>query len=528
VLKAIQKYFNPFILSKWDYKIFILNKLSRDESLEPLQRATTANSKFDRLGESEIVTPGKIADDMVALLPEKELKRIAADGEKILDISGKTGEFAIALYKRYQKIDPKINVRDLILTIPTSSHAYEFTRKVYEALGLNLNNIAEQFTAYDLIAVKNKNGEIDYNRIKLLLTQNKPFRKITMNDKVSTRGKHFTIAGVIGNPPYQMKGASGGTNDAPIYQDFSRIAYTAGENFSSLIIRANWFTGGRENLLGSFRKEMLGSGEVQLLHAFPNGSDVFPNAVEIKAGVCYYLRRPERAGLCDYYLHQGENVMECPDRDLSESDILIRDPRLAKIVAKVLTCAKNLGEEHFVSGILSGDTPFGIPTNPSKSSKTPFLTSETRDEDFNVRLDLLDDKLKRIVAYVRRSDIKKNSQDIDAYKVYIPAAGGSGNDPNVLSNPIVAPKCSACSQTFLYAKFDTKREADNFAGYLKTRFFRILVSARKIDQHAPSKVYSYVPMQDFTESWTDEKLYAKYGITESEQKFIESMIKPME
>jgi len=28
--------------------------------------------------------------------------------------------------------------------------------------------------------------------------------------------------------------------------------------------------------------------------------------------------------------------------------------------------------------------------------------------------------------------------------------------------------------------------------------------------------------------WTDEKLYAKYGITPVEQKFIESMIKPME
>ena len=171
VLKAIQKYFNRFILSAWDYKIANLNKLSRDKSLEPLQRATTANSKFDRLGESEIVTPGKIADDMVALLPEKELKRIAADGEKILDISGKTGEFAIALYKRYQKIDPKINVRDIILTIPTSSHAYEFTRKVYEALGLNLDNIAEQFTAYDLIAGKNGDQVIIFSRRKSLLTK---------------------------------------------------------------------------------------------------------------------------------------------------------------------------------------------------------------------------------------------------------------------------------------------------------------------------------------------------------------------
>ncbi len=35
-------------------------------------------------------------------------------------------------------------------------------------------------------------------------------------------------------------------------------------------------------------------------------------------------------------------------------------------------------------------------------------------------------------------------------------------------------------------------------------------------------------MPDLQESWTDEKLYAKYGITKSEQKFIESLIKPME
>ncbi len=528
VLKAIQNNFNGFILSEWDYKIEGKNRLSRDKSLAPLERAQTAIRNFDRLGDSEIMTPEKIADDMVALFPAAELKRIAKNGEKILDIASKAGEFAIALYKRYKQIDPNIDVSNLILSIPTSSHAYEFTRNVYAALGLNLDNIAEKFTSYDLLKVKTADGEIDYGRIKLLLTQKKPFRKITMNDKVSTRGPHSIIAGAVGNPPYQMKGASGGTNDAPIYQDFSRIAYTAGVDFSSLIIRANWFTGGRENLLGSFRKEMLGSGEVQILHAFPNGGDVFPNAVEIKAGVCYYLRRPQRSGLCDYYLHQGESVMECPDRNLSDSDILIRDPRLAQIVTKVLTCAKRLGQEHFVSEILSGDTPFGIPTNPAKSSKTPFPTSETRDEVFNVKLDLLDDKLKRIVAYVRRSDIKKNSQDIDAYKVYVPAAGGSGNDPNVLSSPIVAPKCSVCSQTFIYAKFETKREAENFAGYLKTRFFRILVSARKIDQHAPSKVYSFVPMQDFSEPWTDEKLYAKYGIAKSEQKFIESLIKPME
>ena len=47
-------------------------------------------------------------------------------------------------------------------------------------------------------------------------------------------------------------------------------------------------------------------------------------------------------------------------------------------------------------------------------------------------------------------------------------------------------------------------------------------------RHVMCPVYGFVPMQDFSEPWTDEKLYAKYGITKPEQKFIESIIKPME
>ncbi len=41
------------------------------------------------------------------------------------------------------------------------------------------------------------------------------------------------------------------------------------------------------------------------------------------------------------------------------------------------------------------------------------------------------------------------------------------------------------------------------------------------------KVYSFVPMQDFTEEWTDKKPYKKYGLTKEEIAFIESMIRPM-
>ena len=217
------------------------------------------------------------------------------------------------------------------------------------------------------------------------------------------------IGVIISNPPYQAKGGSGGSNDAPIYQDYSMIAARVTDRYSSLIIRANWFTGGRENLLGPFRKEMLECGQLRTLQAFPNGGEVFPGSVEIKAGVCYYLRDSDRTGNCDYFLHQKGEIIPYHDRKLADTDVFIRDPRLAEIVENVLARARELGQEHFVSEILSGDTPFGIPTNPSKSKKTPFPTRETRGDGFDVKLYLLGDKQKRTIAYVRREDIKKNA-----------------------------------------------------------------------------------------------------------------------
>ena len=71
-------------------------------------------------------------------------------------------------------------------------------------------------------------------------------------------------------------------------------------------------------------------------------------------------------------------------------------------------------------------------------------------------------------------------------------------------------------------------QAINLVSYVSTRFFRFMVSLVKNTQNAPRGVYVFVPVQDYSESWTDEKLYAKYALTENEIAFIESMIRPME
>ena len=113
-------------------------------------------------------------------------------------------------------------------------------------------------------------------------------------------------------------------------------------------------------------------------------------------------------------------------------------------------------------------------------------------------------------------------------KVFLPKASGSGNDPYVIGNPILAPKNSVCSQTFIYAAFTNEKEAINFMTYLKTKFVRILIASIKLTQDCLSGVFRFVPLQDFSRPWTDADLYEKYGLTNDEIAFIESMIKPME
>lgn len=75
---------------------------------------------------------------------------------------------------------------------------------------------------------------------------------------------------------------------------------------------------------------------------------------------------------------------------------------------------------------------------------------------------------------------------------------------------------------------NSQLEADNIAIYMRSRFFRFMIMLLKNTQHALEKVYQLAPQQDFTQTWTDEDLYKKYGLTDEEIEFIESMIKPME
>lgn len=493
-LNLLFKHLNPNVLRELDYKIQNINDLANDESKTPIERVENAMKKFGRWSESEVVTPIDLARKVLKQIPRE---RIGADA-KFLDIASKEGEFASAIIQEFGD-----TYKDKIYSIPTSSIAYEFTRRVYEALEMPVENI------------KTKYNSIEYNSYDLIGPR---------GEEIINELKNMGITVAVGNPPYQDEGGSGGTNDAPIFQDFSDAAKTISHTFSSLIIPSKWFTGGRSNLLDPFRERMLNCGQVSSLTAYNDPGEVFPKEVEIKGGVCFYLMDAEHDGDCKYSLVKGEKS-ESELLNLKDLDVIIREPKLAKIVDKVMTQARkeNLG---VVESIISADTPFGIPTNPKTSKKNPFDVSDTQTYEFNVKLYYWGNSVRKI-GFVRKSDIRKNGQDVDAVKVFIPKAGGSGNDKIVLGEPILAEPMSVCSQTFVYAKFNSVDEAKNFISYLKTRLFRILVSSMKITQDAMSGVYHFVPMQDFSHPWNDDDLYKKYDLSPDEVKYIDSMIKPM-
>ena len=118
---------------------------------------------------------------------------------------------------------------------------------------------------------------------------------------------------------------------------------------------------------------------------------------------------------------------------------------------------------------------------------------------------------------------------MDCWKVYIPEAVGSGNMETDELKPILGTPKSACTETYIMnGPYKNEEEATNAISYIKTKFFHFLLGLKKITQHTTSKTYSFIPLQDFSKSWTDEELYAKYDLTQEEIDFIESTIQPME
>lgn len=371
--------------------------------------------------------------------------------------------------------------------------------------------------AFDAIAHTWENGKCRYCGVRETLMGEEERKDLEahayqfIHNKNPFKNMQFDV--IIGNPPYQLSDG-GGTGDSakPIYHLFIEQAMKMKPHYLCMIVPSRWMKGGKG--LNSFRENMMNDRRLKEIHDYPNASDVFPG-VEIKGGVNYFLWQNDYKGDCLIKTYEKCEVISEMKRPLKEqdTDIFIRFNQSISIFRKV----QSKQEAKFCK-LVSVISPFGLPTTFSKFEK----------EYFEGAIKLYGTKY---IGYTKKEYIVSGKEYINKYKVYISSAYGAGEGypHQILNKPFIGEPNSCCTQTYLViGSFATKKRCDNVISYINTKFFRFIVSLIKHTQHASQKVYQFVPLQNFDEEWTDEKLYKKYGLTEEEINYIESMIRPME
>jgi len=492
------------------------------------------------LSNDEVFTPPNLVNDMLDLLPNELWSNPDA---KFLDPVSKSGVFLREMAKRL--------MQGLELQIPDKQERINhiFTQQLY---GIAITELTALLSRRSVYCSKKANhekyalcteftdeqGNIRYERLQHTFHNGKctacgaSQEVYDREDDLETyaynfihkenpyelfKEKEMKFDVIIGNPPYQLSDG-GDKNDEvrsrggamPLYHKFVQQAKKINPKFLIMIIPSRWFSGGRG--LDEFRDEMLNDNRVSKIIDYPISSECFPG-VEIKGGVCYFLWDKDYNGKCEVKTIRN-GISSVLNRPLVEvnSDIFIRYNEAIPILRKV----RSFDEEPFHI-LVSTQKPFGFRTF-FKGKANPFKGS--------IKI-----YTNKGAGYVSEKEISINQNWVKEHKIYISMAYGAGEDfpHQIINKPFYGEPNSCCTETYLViGPFATERRANNVISYIRTKFFRFLVLLRKNTQHAAKGVYQFVPMQDFSEPWTDEKLYKKYGLTQAEIDFIESMIKPMD
>lgn len=482
------------------------------------------------LSNDEVFTPPQLANQMLDMLPQELFQN---PDTRFLDPCTKSGVFLREIAKRL--------IVGLADKIPDQQERIDHIMH-HQLFGIAITRLTSMMSRRSLYCSKDasgkysisqfdtEDGNIRYRDIRHTWVQGK-CRYCGASQEVYDRGddleshayefihtdnpntlyNNMTFDVIIGNPPYQLNDGGGtGSSAIPIYNRFVVQAKRLRPRYLTMIIPSRWFSGGKG--LDEFRDSMLTDNRLSSLVDYFDSTECFPG-VDLSGGVCYFLWEAEHNGDCNVVnkLHGEESKMTRPLLEKG-NDTFIRFNSAVSIIRKI----RNIDNSSIVD-IISARKPFGIDPNV-KIMKDQFQGSVKAYAYPNN-------------GYISRQQITQNSEWIDEYKVMIAKAYGERGDfPYLmLGKPFVAEKGSCCTETYLViGPFGNRNKCENVISYIRTKFFRFLVLQKKNTQNAAKGVYEFVPLQDFSKPWTDEELYKKYGLTDEEIQFIESMIRPME
>lgn len=242
---------------------------------------------------------------------------------------------------------------------------------------------------------------------------------------------------------------------------------------------------------------------------------LYPEILEMllkDGGINYFLWDANHKGKCTIN-NIANGVVSSAQRVLNEFNVFVRYNKARDILYKV----SQKKEDSFMD-MVSSRNPFGLSTSfrgTGVSGKYKVVAS---------------------VGDFYTDEVPEGKEYIGKYKVLLTRTGSehaleadNNGQFRLLSRIDLLGPMDVCTDTYiLVGPFETEAESKNAAMYMKTKFFRMLMLMLMSSISISKEKFQFVPLQDYSEPWTDEKLYTKYGITPDEQAYIESLIKPME
>ncbi|MBO4906604.1 MAG: Eco57I restriction-modification methylase domain-containing protein [Bacteroidaceae bacterium] len=496
------------------------------------------------LSNDEVFTPPSLANQMLDMLPQ-ELFR--SSETKFLDPCTKSGVFLREIAKRLiEGLADKIpNLQERIdhimhhqlygiaitrLTSLMSRRSLYCSKDANCKYSISLFDDADGNIRFKDIRHTWQNGKCSYcGASQEVYDRSSYFEshayEFIHTDKPNTLYNNMTFDVIIGNPPYQLSDGGAQASAIPIYNKFVTQAIKLMPKYLTMIIPSRWMTGGRG--LDDFRKDLLADNRFSVIHDFKDASLCF-TGVEIKGGVNYFLwERDKTSPLCLIINDYGSDVVKKSKRPLIEQgcDVFIRNNDLIPIFRKVSS-----KKEKSFSSIVSSMKPYGLRgdffKSPDKYGLPAISKSPIKD---GYVIYGLDERMKRCCRYISNKYPLPKKDDLNKFKLFMSRNQGEGILGEIFVTPVFAKPNELCTETFVVVGgFDSEQEMYNCWSYMKTKFFRTMLGMKKNDQGCGQSVYQFVPLQDFCKPWTDEELYKKYGLTEEEIQFIESMIRPME
>ena len=488
------------------------------------------------LSNDEVFTPPDVVNRMLDMLPQELFEN---PDITFLDPACKTGVFLREIAKRLIKgLEPQIpDLQERLNHI--------FQKQLYGIAITELTSLLSRRGVYcskypnsrfSITNFDNADGNIRFKKIQHLWVNGKckfcgigkdtilgdenrgnelethAYELIHIINPEEIFGMKFDV--IVSNPPYAQDTAGAGRQAKPIYNQFIEQAKKLNPKYMTMIIPSRWFAGGMG--LDDFRYTMMNDKHISKIVDFTNSKDCFPG-ISVSGGVCYFLWERDKIGDCEF-TNITNKEKDTLVRPLNEFSTLVRYNKAVSIIHKIA----EKKERHF-DEIISSLMPFGLSTS-------------YRGKDFKEDGDLTLHASSGI-TYIKRCEITKGEELIDSFKILVSKtsaehAGEPGKDGKfkvIPSSIKILEPLEVCTHSyFLVGNWNNRMVAENALSYMKTRFVRFLVLLCVSGFGLSKLVFSFVPMQDFNKSWTDEELYAKYGLTQDEIDFIESMIKPME